>query len=95
MSWDHSPGLPRTSDVSARCHHVRVYFRVALVALASLVGFGCGDAGSGSAGVTTTSAGPGAAVYLARPDDEWTLKEAYNPLPQNTLTRTVEPSLDW
>lgn len=45
--------------------------------------------------MTTTSAGPAAAVYLARPDDQWTLKEAYNPLPENTLTRTVEPSLDW
>jgi hypothetical protein len=72
-----------------------VHFRVALVVLASLVGFGCGDAGSGSAGVTTTSAGPADAVYLARPDDQWKLKEAYNPLPENALTRGVEPSLDW
>jgi hypothetical protein len=73
-----------------------VYFRVALVVLVSLgAGFACRDAGSGSAGVTTTSAGPAGAVYLARPDDQWTLKEAYNPLPENTLTRTVEPSLDW
>jgi hypothetical protein len=85
---------------TARCkrtrHHVRVYFRVALVVLVSLgAGFACRDAGSGSAGVTTTSAGPAGAVYLARPDDQWTLKEAYNPLPENTLTRTVEPSLDW
>lgn len=63
--------------------------------LASVVGVGCGDAGSGRAGVTTTSAGPADAVYLARPDDEWNLKEAYNPLPENTLTRSVEPSLDW
>ncbi len=35
------------------------------------------------------------AVYLARSDDQWVLKEAHNPLPENTLTRVVEPSLDW
>ena len=44
----------------------------------------------------TTSSGPAAgAVYLARPDDQWALKEARNPLPENTLARVVEPSLDW
>jgi hypothetical protein len=73
-----------------------VSFRVALVVLVSLeAGLACGDAGSGSAGVTATSAEAPSAVYLARPDDQWALKEAYNPLPENTLTRTVEPSLDW
>lgn len=89
------PGMPPNAGCRRTRHHVRVYFRVALVVLASLAGVGCGDAGSGSAGVTTTSAGPADAVYLARPDDEWNLKEAYNPLPENTLTRSVEPSLDW
>ena len=45
--------------------------------------------------MTTTSAAPGGAIYLAQSDDRWTLKEAYNPLPENALTRGVEPSLDW
>lgn len=54
-----------------------------------------GAEGTGSGGVSTTSAGAAEAVYLARPDDEWRLKEAYNPLPEKTLMRSVEPSLDW
>lgn len=76
-------------------HQVLVGFWVGLVVTASLAGVGCGDGGSESLGVTTTSAAAADAVYLAQPDDGWALKEAYNPSPENSLTRSVEPSLDW
>jgi hypothetical protein len=57
---------------------------------------GSGKDGGPSAAVTTApSSTAGAAAYVARPDDQWVLKEARNPLPEHTLSRVVEPSLDW
>lgn len=59
----------------------------------------CGsERATGPSAALTTSSGPAAgagAVYLTPAEDQWALKEAHNPLPENTLTRVVEPSLDW
>ncbi len=85
-----------TSSAPAIIGCVRMVRSSAILSLLFLMGAcGAGETTDPSAASTTASNPTGGAVYLARSDDQWVVKEANNSLPENTLTRVVEPSLDW